>query len=207
MKNCLVSPKKLCCQISTKKNFFDFGTGKYLGRVNILNLDKKWLFYLLKSNGKSNNYSWGGRFGFLIACRDILKLISRFDRSLNLLSDAELHSVDQKSMDPDELVIGSDIPIDWVSFVWVGPVGMDQGMSQDGSVSVEILCLDWPVLGWQIPDWPEKIHAGTIFIGCVYVSFSLGESLLSGPSKLTQSIWYQLSNVDHFELYYPRIPV
>ena len=149
MKNCLVSPKKLCCQISTK-NFFDFGTGKYLGRVNILNLDKKWLFYLLKSNGKSNNYSWGGRFGFLIACRDILKLISRFDRSLNLLSDAELHSVDQKSMDPDELVIGSEVPIDWGSFVWIGPVGMDQGTGQDGLVSVAIFGLDRPVGKFQI---------------------------------------------------------
>ena len=106
-----VTKKIKCCQISTK-NFFDFGTGKYLGRVNILNLDKKWLFYLLKSNGKSNNYSWGGRFGFLIACRDILKLISRFDRSLNLLSDTELHSVDQESMDDDELVIGSEVPFD-----------------------------------------------------------------------------------------------
>ena len=87
----VLCPQKFsCCQISTK-NFFDFGTGKYLGRVNILNLDKKWLFYLLKSNGKSNNYSWGGRFGFLIACRDILKLISRFDRSLKLLSDTYLN--------------------------------------------------------------------------------------------------------------------
>ena len=75
--------------VKSRQKFCDFGTGKYLGRVNILNLDKN-DYFICSSQMVKVIIILEEVVGFLIACQDILKLISRFDRSLKLLSDTQI---------------------------------------------------------------------------------------------------------------------